>query len=201
MSLHVSEIFKSIQGEGHHAGIPATFLRLQGCNLRCTWCDTPRAQNRLQGREMSCDQVLDELKYHRVQNIVVTGGEPLLQTPSLVELIGLDNHEHTWFLETNGTFDIPHDMFDWVCVSPKAHLDYRIPPSGVNELKFVITNDTNMHEIVDIVANYTGESTVSLQPVDNDVTIARRIMHYLTIIDMCSMWKLSLQLHKILEIE
>ena len=75
--LRVNEIFHSIQGESAHAGLPCVFVRLTGCNLRCTWCDTEYAFH--EGQEMSVDDVVSEVDRHGCSLVEVTRGEPLLQ--------------------------------------------------------------------------------------------------------------------------
>jgi len=77
MNVTVSEIFRSIQGESTRAGLPCTFVRLAGCNLRCTWCDTTYAWEG--GEQMSVEQVLSRVKELGRGRVEVTGGEPLAQ--------------------------------------------------------------------------------------------------------------------------
>jgi organic radical activating enzyme len=103
----LSEIFTSVQGEGPSAGEPCTFLRLAGCNLHCSWCDTPYTwdwQRFDYGREvhnLTLDQVLERLA--EPVRLVITGGEPLLQQRALVELLRLLPAELPVEIETNGT--------------------------------------------------------------------------------------------------
>jgi 7-carboxy-7-deazaguanine synthase len=75
--VQVSEIFHSIQGESTYAGLPCTFVRLTGCNLRCTWCDTEYAF--YGGEKMTVDQVFEKVRSFPTRLVEVTGGEPLLQ--------------------------------------------------------------------------------------------------------------------------
>jgi 7-carboxy-7-deazaguanine synthase len=83
--MKVNEIFYSIQGEGTLVGVPSIFLRLTGCNLRCSFCDTTYAYE--QGTEMSIQEILDEIKKFACTTVCLTGGEPLLQkdAPKLIE--------------------------------------------------------------------------------------------------------------------
>jgi organic radical activating enzyme len=104
-ALRVNEIFNSIQGEGPSAGQPATFLRLAGCNLACTWCDTEYSWNwaRFDKREHSKAMTLDAVasRVGMPERLVVTGGEPLLQSEALSALLArLDSIVE---VETNGT--------------------------------------------------------------------------------------------------
>jgi 7-carboxy-7-deazaguanine synthase len=102
----ITEIFKSIQGEGTRAGLPCIFIRLTGCNLRCTWCDTAYAF--YGGTKHSLDEILDKVRalagagVGRVSLIEITGGEPLLQpeTPALADKLLAENF--TVMIETSG---------------------------------------------------------------------------------------------------
>ena len=76
--MKVSEIFYSIQGEGMLAGAPSVFVRLSGCNLRCSWCDTPYTSWKPEGEERTVEEILVEVRAHRAAHAVVTGGEPMI---------------------------------------------------------------------------------------------------------------------------
>ena len=103
-SLRVNEIFESIQGESTYAGIPCIFVRLTGCNLRCSYCDTVYAYS--EGSVMSLDEILNRVKGYGARNICITGGEPLLQenTSKLINLLK-KNHFNV-YIETNGSLNI-----------------------------------------------------------------------------------------------
>lgn len=126
MSLKIKEIFKSIQGESTYAGLPCVFIRLAGCNLRCSYCDTPEAWEN--GREMELGDVLNRAEEPGVQLIEITGGEPLLQreTPELARL--LCERGHTVLVETNGSLDI--SVLDKRVV---RIMDLKCPSSGESE--------------------------------------------------------------------
>lgn len=116
--MKVSEIFHSIQGEGTLAGVPSAFVRLTGCNLRCTWCDTPYTSWDPQGDEMTIAEIVEQVRDTGSQHVVVTGGEPML-FPEVVDLtrelkqLGL----HIT-IETAGTVDQPV-ICDLMSISPK----------------------------------------------------------------------------------
>ncbi len=103
-SLIINEIYRTISGEGSSAGRTCTIVRLTGCNLRCTWCDTAYAYN--EGRGMTVDEVLAEVQRLDGKLVLVTGGEPLAQdaTPELLERLCDAGCEV--FVETNGSLDI-----------------------------------------------------------------------------------------------
>ena len=98
-SLGVVEIFDSIEGEGIRTGMPVTFIRLAGCNLRCSYCDTCYAQKETDGELMSIDDIIKKVNYNAV---TITGGEPLLHQQSVLELINKLNYSgHYVNIETN----------------------------------------------------------------------------------------------------
>ena len=83
--MKVSEIFYSIQGEGKLAGVPSAFIRTSGCNLRCTWCDTPYASWEPEGDSLEVGQILDRVRKYPTTYLVLTGGEPMI-APGIEEL-------------------------------------------------------------------------------------------------------------------
>jgi len=102
--LKVNEIFLTVQGESTRAGRPCAIVRLAGCNLRCSWCDTPYAWD--QGRQMSVDEALAEVEKLNCRLVEVTGGEPLIQ-PAAAELLRrLCDAGYETLLETNGSQDV-----------------------------------------------------------------------------------------------
>lgn len=151
IKYNVNEIFYSIQGEGSRAGLPCVFVRMQGCLLRCTWCDTPYALDRKQTEKlMTIDEILAEVESHNCKFLMLTGGEPLEQK-NIDELVKAAlNRGMEVVIETNGQQDIGK-------VSAKAVkiLDLKCPGSAMHkkndysniekldnkdEVKFVIKN-------------------------------------------------------------
>lgn len=125
-TLVVHEIYASIQGESSFAGLPCTFIRLTGCNLRCSWCDTPQAFHG--GTRMARAEVLSEALAHATPLVELTGGEPLLQPGALALLSALCDAGRTVLLETSGERDIS-------AVDPRVHriVDLKAPGSGESE--------------------------------------------------------------------
>lgn len=78
MKLRIAEIFTSVQGEGRWVGVPSTFVRVSGCNLRCKWCDTPYASWSPEGPTLEMGEIVERVLETRVRHVVVTGGEPML---------------------------------------------------------------------------------------------------------------------------
>jgi 7-carboxy-7-deazaguanine synthase len=147
-TLDVIEIYRSIQGEGTHAGYPCVMIRLSGCNLECTWCDTTYARD--EGTRMEIGQVLESIIQFRCRRAEVTGGEPLLQPPSLDLMRQLCDDGYETLLETNGSQDIaPVDprvvkVIDVKCPSSRMEGENRWENfehlTEGDELKFVLAD-------------------------------------------------------------
>mgnify|MGYP003385069779 FL=1 len=122
--MRITEIFHSIQGESSYAGQPCVFVRLTGCPLRCTWCDT--GYSFYGGQESSLDAILDKVNSYGCRLVEVTGGEPLAQADSLPLMTRLCDAGYTVLLETSGAIDIAP-------VDPRVHviLDVKCPGSGM----------------------------------------------------------------------
>ena len=104
ISLRVSEIFFSLQGEATRVGLPTVFVRLTGCPLRCTWCDTTYAFTG--GQSLTLDEVLERVAAFPTRQVCVTGGEPLAQKSCLDLLTALCDRGYDVSLETSGSLDI-----------------------------------------------------------------------------------------------
>ena len=173
--LRVTEIFHSIQGESSYVGQPCVFVRLTGCPLRCTWCDTDYAF--YGGQECSIDEVLAQVKTYGCRLVEVTGGEPLVQPECLPFMTRLCDAGYTVLLETSGAVDIAP-------VDPRAHviLDVKCPGSGMtdrmhwpnlsrlaakDEAKFVLADRADYDWAREILARYdvTGRCSVLFSPV------------------------------------
>jgi 7-carboxy-7-deazaguanine synthase len=117
--VKIAEIFYSIQGEGSLAGVPSVFIRTSGCNLRCTWCDTPYTSWQPEGRDFSVEQILEQVAgFSSAQHVVVTGGEPMI-APEIVALTRqLRNAGRHITVETAGTIYTPVAC-DLMSISPK----------------------------------------------------------------------------------
>lgn len=194
--MKVNEIFYSIQGEGHYAGTPAVFVRLQGCNLKCKFCDT----NHSSGKEMSNVMILQEVQKYPAKVVIITGGEPLLQDiEPLVDT--LQKHRYKVNIETNGTIpmtDLLAFKLNWITCSPK--------------FEFVKNGEMKLDYYDEIKVLYNGQSLTPydrffkdshvrmfLQPMETKKE--NNIEKTINKIKEDTRWKLSIQLHKMLKIQ
>jgi 7-carboxy-7-deazaguanine synthase len=166
--MRVNEIFYSLQGEGFLAGGPSAFIRLAGCPLRCRWCDTKYAWDQTAGAHYSIEKIVQTIQQWPSRFIVITGGEPMINSelPQLVkELKASDKHIT---IETAGIAFIPDMPCDLMSISPKlsnstpsdpkvaaAHEDSRLDVAVLRELtdnyeyqlKFVVDSETDLPEM------------------------------------------------------
>ncbi len=117
-NLNVSEVFFSVQGEGKFVGVPSVFVRLNGCNLRCVWCDTPYTSWQPQGEDWMMGGLLSAIRKHWTKHVVITGGEPLLQQSVVLLTERLRQMELHVTIETAGTVYLPVKA-DLMSISPK----------------------------------------------------------------------------------
>jgi 7-carboxy-7-deazaguanine synthase len=177
--MRISEIFYSIQGEGALIGVPSVFVRTSGCNLRCTWCDTPYASWNPEGPEMSEEEIFAQVSQHPSRYLVVTGGEPMIAR-GIREFIRLlrERGRHVT-LETAGTVPPEGCRVDLASLSPKLanstpsekkagavwvqrHEQTRLQPAVLRawiesaldyQLKFVISTEADLLAARDVVAS------------------------------------------------
>ena len=126
VSLKISEIFFSLQGEATRVGLPTVFVRLTGCPLRCVWCDSEHAFSG--GKRMSQAQIIEAVAHYGVHQVCVTGGEPLAQKACLPLLMALCDAGYDVSLETSGALDIGG-------IDPRVSriVDLKAPGSGESE--------------------------------------------------------------------
>lgn len=160
--MKVCELFTSIQGESSRAGVPCTFIRLTGCNLRCVYCDTKYAYT--EGIEMSINDILGHVKLIGVNLVEITGGEPLLQEADTLYLIRMLLDEgYQVMIETNGSLSIKDIDRRAIVI-----LDLKTPGSGMSsemdmtnfdflkrsdEVKFVICDRDDYEWSKDIITD------------------------------------------------
>lgn len=134
MKAKISEVFHSIQGEGKYTGVKQVFVRFFGCNLRCRWCDTPRALDGPQARfqEYSVDEILNEVRDlwpRDGHSVSLTGGEPLVHAGFLKELLpALQARGKTVYLETNGV--LVQELVEVIDHVDIVSMDFKLPSSA-----------------------------------------------------------------------
>jgi len=185
--MKVNEIFKSIEGEGMHAGKVTTFIRLQGCNLKCLYCDTQHAGDSEGGTQMSRPTIMSRAICNFSNHVSITGGEPLLheELPKLV--VRLLREYRTVHIETNGSISIPeffkkvqeHAARTVAILLLKKFLtfsiDYKLPSSGHEmqmlaenfeyaaansdtcSVKFIAGTQEDLWQICDVIREYKLE--------------------------------------------
>jgi len=158
-TLVVHEIYASIQGESTFAGLPCTFVRTTGCNLRCVWCDTPQAFHG--GTRMRRDDVLARALSFRTPVVELTGGEPLLQPAVFPLMRELCDAGRTVLVETSGEADVSrvdarvHKIMDLKCPGSGEHARNRwsnldaIGPG--DEIKFVLADRADYDWMRDVI--------------------------------------------------
>ena len=182
--MKIAEIFYSLQGEGALLGVPSVFVRTSGCNLRCSWCDTPYTSWHPEGEERSLESILQEVKQHPATHVVVTGGEPMI-APEIVRLTEMLRPRHIT-VETAGTVFAPV-VCDLMSISPKLSNSnqpeaQRLKPAVLGQLlsnyeyqlKFVIASPDDLEEVEALLAR-TGAARekVILMPEGTDAAVLR----------------------------
>ncbi len=172
--IALSELYESIQGEGLLVGLPSIFIRYQGCNLRCPWCDQPESLQRKEGG-VPLGEVLRKVRSFSARHVVITGGEPFFHEslPALVRT--LLEEGYSLQIETNGTLWIG-EMEEYagrvyVSCSPKAVADFFVHPRILRyakELKFVVDSFLEEeHLLREEFVRFLKEGRVVLQPEGN----------------------------------
>lgn len=126
VTLKISEIFFSLQGETSRSGLPTVFIRLTGCPLRCVWCDTEYAFTG--GRNMAIGEILDTVAQYKTRWVCVTGGEPLAQKTCIPLLTALCDADYDVSLETSGALDVSE-----VDARVSRIVDLKAPGSGESD--------------------------------------------------------------------
>ena len=190
----IIEIFTSIQGEGFHTGKGTTFIRVAGCNLRCSWCDTQNSFDLSKAQWMSAEEIVDQAQIPH-HHVVITGGEPTLYDlgPLARELHKLGKYVA---IETNGTNPIPAKWaIDWVTASPKPSSRYALCCQA-DELKYVVDDEFTINSIVD---HDMPEGRIFLQVESGRQESAQKACDFVHRFPERRL-RLGIQLHKVLEV-
>lgn len=222
-SYPVNEIFQSIQGEGYFTGVPAIFIRLQGCQVGCSWCDTRHTWHIDPDKQVASTQVLDrssasecwadmtteqicqalrQLGY-TARHVVLTGGEPCLYdlrqlSRALLEL------GYQVQIETSGTATVQADSACWVTLSPKIGMKGGLPIldsalQRAQEIKHPVAMEKHIHELDHLLARCQqgAGKVICLQPISQQ----RRATELALEVCLQRNWRLSVQLHKYLQVD
>lgn len=223
MKYPINEIFQTLQGEGVFTGVPAVFIRLQGCPVGCSWCDTKQTWEKEQDKQTTLGDIalktldsdtwamadsdaliqLMKAKGFTAKHIVITGGEPCIYdlTP-LTE--SLEQSGYQCQIETSGTYPIQCSEKTWVTVSPKVGMKGGLEVlaqavNRANEVKHPVAREKDIDALDAILALRTSDNlpVVALQPISQKVAATKLC------IETCIQrnWRLSIQTHKYLNIQ
>ncbi|AER40481.1 MAG: 7-carboxy-7-deazaguanine synthase QueE [Flavobacteriales bacterium] len=199
ISFPIKETFYSLQGEGHYFGIAAYFIRFGGCNIQCDWCDTKYSWKIKKKDFLTISQIINNINNEKVKTIVITGGEPTMWDLSPLTRI-LKKKGYRIHVETSGSYPIDEKNIDWITLSPKKKKrpleeNYK----KMNELKIIIDDESDFF-FAEEQALYAKKNNCIfiLQPEwKKTIKIIPKIISY---IKNHPKWKISLQIHKILNI-
>ena len=222
LKYKINELFETIQGEGAFTGQPSIFIRLQGCPVACSWCDTKHTWDINLADEIKSSEMLSKTQENQTwsaltvsdiidvfiaqgfqaKHVVITGGEP-----AMVDLIplclGLEEQGFSCQLETSGTFELHVSEKCWVTVSPKVNMKggYKILNSAMiraNEIKHPVATEQHIDDLKALLQEHNIVNTqVYLQPISQKERATALAIK--TCIE--NNWRLSVQVHKYLGIE
>ena len=203
--IKINEIYLSVQGESTHTGLPCIFIRLTGCNLRCSWCDTAYAFH--EGKNMSIDEILQKVESFGIHLVEITGGEPLMQDNVYTLMRRLIEKGYKVMLETGGSISlerVPKDVIkimDLKCPGSgeqeKNNLDNLKLLTPHDEVKFVILDRKDYEWSRDIIEKFKINETahILLSPVFDKLELKEMVKWILE--DRLPV-RLQTQLHKII---
>lgn len=222
ITYKINELFETIQGEGAFTGQPSIFIRLQGCPVACSWCDTKHTwdirddllipsidmSNKKEESEHWAAMTSDEMlalckdKEFKAKHIVITGGEPCME--DLTSLCGaFEARGFSTQIETSGTFEVRTTDKCWVTVSPKIDMKggYEVLGSALNranEIKHPIATEQHVDDLKALLLEHKIEGTpIYLQPISQKQRATELAIE--TCIE--NNWRLSVQVHKYIGIE
>jgi len=195
--LPLVEEFFSLQGEGFHTGKAAYFIRLGGCDVGCSWCDSRFSWNPDIHPMINADTIIENVLKSGTDSVVVTGGEPLMWNLDYL-CNGLKEKNISTFIETSGAYSMS-GKWDWICLSPKKNM----PPLPeickiADELKVIIQERSDFNW-AEKYRNLVNENCrLFLQPEWSSFEkIIPEIVEY---IKAYPLWRVSLQMHKYMHI-
>ena len=211
--LYLDDLFVSIQGESTDAGLPCVFVRLFGCNVKCSYCDQPQFPcNR---KRVSVEKLITMIRKYRIKNVCITGGEPLIQDEVYPLIYELVSEDFKVAIETNGC--VPIDPCYYIR-SYKYIMDVKCPSSGVSnrnvlsnlanllsfdEVKFVIANEEDYKFARRIMRSYPTNAKILFSPMFNEdgkPVIGQELIDWI-IRDGLYFVRVQIQMHKILNVK
>ena len=191
------EEFYTIQGEGYHTGKAAYFIRVGGCDVGCSWCDTKFSWNPSLHPVVPAEQIVEHVLEHPAAAVVVTGGEPLIVNMDYLTRLLKEKGIET-FLETSGAYELSGN-WDWICLSPKKNA----PPltsmfEKAQELKVIIASEEDLEWALANASRVAPLCKLYLQP-----EWSRREQIFPLIIEFSKnnpRWMISIQSHKYMRI-
>lgn len=222
-NLKVNEVFESLQGEGSFTGVPSIFVRLQGCPVGCSWCDTKHTWEISLEEETTVANVMQQnyessewfsatteslfalfdTQGYVAKHIVLTGGEPCMY--DLTEFTRLAHSKgYSTQIETSGTFEILTSEDTWVTVSPKINMQggYKVRNDALaraNEIKHPVAMQKHIDELDSLLASIDQSALplIYLQPISQQ----KRATDLAVKTCIQRNWRLSLQMHKYIGLE
>lgn len=204
--MKVNEIFSSIEGEGSRSGFLSTFIRLFGCNLKCSYCDTEYSCVGTDFKEMSIEEIMQKVAELGNKRITLTGGEPLIHKNVEVLIQALVSEGYDVNIETNGAVDItPFTCYKNVMFT----LDYKSKSSGMNKfmfmenfrhltyndvIKFVVGNREDLEDMVQVIKTHYKGGMVYVSPIFGQIE-PKEIVEFMKE-NKLHWFRLQLQMHK-----
>jgi organic radical activating enzyme len=197
MQFPVMEHFYTIQGEGVHAGKPAYFVRLAGCDVGCVWCDVKESWPTDGFPMHSASEICDWVKATAAEIVVITGGEPAMyDCNSLVDALHSDGYRV--HVETSAAYPLQGN-YDWVCISPKKFKQPQANEMGrANELKVIVFNDSDFEWAEKWAETCSTDCALLLQPEwDKRDKMMPKIIDY---VKENPRWRICIQTHKVINV-
>lgn len=195
--LPLVEEFYSIQGEGFNTGKAAYFIRLGGCDVGCSWCDSRYSWNPDLHPLTATEKIVKNVIDSGTDSVVVTGGEPLMWNLDLL-CNSIKKEKISTFIETSGTYPLS-GKWDWICLSPKKN----VPPlpeicNLADELKIIVEDESDFGWAEKYMALVSDKCRLYLQPEwSNFEKIIPEIVDY---VKKFPVWNISIQVHKFMHI-
>ena len=205
--ININEIFYSISGEADSMGLPMVFVRFSGCNLNCSWCDTKYAKDSYQ--PMTPNKILEEISKFGCSNVLITGGEPMMQPEGLHELICLllIKRYKVW-VETNGSYNIHNFWASQIRPDLTWIPDLKMPSSGMNhhnefknlnycnQVKCVVADDTDLEYATHFLRGLNYEGVAWFNPVHGKMDL-KKLAEWIKKQKQPN-WRVGIQLHKLI---